>query len=85
MASETGSLKTASSSGESANFRFLRRPPINSGNRSTGRGGSKSGFDRDTFYVWLMAPQVAQAAIARDRAGICAEGSLVRRSARVTR
>ena len=32
-----------------------------------GVGGSQSGFDRDTFYVWLMAPQ---AAIARDRASI---------------
>jgi hypothetical protein len=35
-----------------------------------GVGGSQSGFDRDTFYVWLMAPQVAQAAIARNRGGI---------------
>lgn len=35
-----------------------------------GVGGSQSGFDRDTFYVWLMAPEIAQAEIAQDRTGI---------------
>jgi hypothetical protein len=36
-------------------------------------GGSVSGFKnmaRDTFYAWLIPPQVAQAEIARDRTGI---------------
>ena len=33
-------------------------------------GGDVAVFDRDTFYVWLMAPEVAQAAIARNRGGI---------------
>jgi hypothetical protein len=31
--------------------------------------GGKS-FQRDTFYAWLIPPQVAQAEIARDRSGI---------------
>ena len=38
--------------------------------RSWEEGGDVAVFDRDTFYVWLMAPQVAQAAIARNRGGI---------------
>jgi hypothetical protein len=38
--------------------------------RSWEEGGDVAVFDRDTFYVWLMAPQVAQAAIARNRDGI---------------
>jgi hypothetical protein len=36
-------------------------------------GVSLSGFKnmaRDTFYAWLIPPQVAQAEIARDRTGI---------------
>lgn len=33
-------------------------------------GGDRHSFKRDTFYVWLMPPQVAQAEIARDRSGI---------------
>ena len=35
-----------------------------------GVGGDESGFDRDTFYIWLMAPELARAEIARDRSGI---------------
>ena len=35
-----------------------------------GVGGDESSFDRDTFYAWLIPPDVAQAEIARDRAGI---------------
>jgi hypothetical protein len=31
--------------------------------------GSKN-MARDTFYAWLIPPQVAQAEIARDRTGI---------------
>jgi len=31
--------------------------------------GSKN-FQRDTFYAWLIAPEVAQVEIARDRSGI---------------
>jgi len=38
--------------------------------RSWEEGGDVAVFDRDTFYVWLMAPEVAQAAIARNRGGI---------------
>jgi hypothetical protein len=38
---------------------------VSLGRWELGVGGSESGFDRDTFCVWLMAPQVAQAAIAR--------------------
>jgi len=38
--------------------------------RSWEEGGDVAVFDRDTFYVWLMAPQVARAAIARNRGGI---------------
>jgi hypothetical protein len=40
------------------------------GSRSWEEGGDVAVFDRDTFYVWLMAPQVAQAAIAGNRGGI---------------
>jgi Protein of unknown function (DUF2846) len=29
-----------------------------------------SDYQRDTFYAWLIAPQVAQVEIARDRSGI---------------
>jgi hypothetical protein len=32
--------------------------------------GDKDSFERDTFYAWLIPPQVAQAEIARDRGGI---------------
>jgi hypothetical protein len=35
-----------------------------------GVGGDESNFDRDTFYAWLIPAEVAQAEIARDRAGI---------------
>jgi len=35
-----------------------------------GVGGDESNFDRDTFCAWLIPPEVAQAEIARDRAGI---------------
>jgi hypothetical protein len=35
-----------------------------------GVGGGESNFDRDTFYAWLIPPEVAQAEIARDHAGI---------------
>lgn len=35
-----------------------------------GVGGDESNFDRDTFYAWLIPPELAQAEIARDRAGI---------------
>src|SRR5215472_15888105 len=35
-----------------------------------GVGGDESNFDRDTFYAWLMPAEVAQAEIARNRAGI---------------
>jgi hypothetical protein len=38
--------------------------------RSWEEGGDVAVFHRDTFYVWLMAPQVAQAAIAHNRGGI---------------
>lgn len=38
--------------------------------RSWEEGGDVAVFDRDTFYVWLIAPQVAQAAISRNRGGI---------------
>ena len=38
--------------------------------RSWEEGGDVAVFNRDTFYVWLMAPQVAQPAIAHDRGGI---------------
>jgi len=35
-----------------------------------GVGGDESNFDRDTFYAWLIPPEVARAETARDRAGI---------------
>jgi hypothetical protein len=35
-----------------------------------GVGSDESNFDRDTFYAWLIPAEVAQAEIARDRAGI---------------
>jgi hypothetical protein len=36
---------------------------------AVGVSGSRT-FQRDTFYAWLIPPQVAQAEIARDRGGI---------------
>jgi Protein of unknown function (DUF2846) len=38
--------------------------------RSWEGGGDVAVFERDTFYIRLMPPQVAQAAIARNRSGI---------------
>jgi len=38
--------------------------------RSWEEGGDVGVFNRDTFYVWLMAPQAAQVEIAHDRTGI---------------
>ena len=38
--------------------------------RSWEEGGDVAVFDRDTFYIRLMSPEVAQAAIARNRNGI---------------
>ena len=38
--------------------------------RGREEGGDVAVFDRDTFYVWLMASEVAQAAITRNRNGI---------------
>lgn len=35
-----------------------------------GVGGDESNFDRDTFYAWLIPPEIAQSEIAHDRAGI---------------
>jgi hypothetical protein len=32
-----------------------------------GDGGGESGFGRDTFYVWLIPPEVAQGDVARSR------------------
>jgi hypothetical protein len=38
--------------------------------RSWEEGGDVAVFDRDTFYIRLMPPEVAQAAIVRNRSGI---------------
>jgi hypothetical protein len=38
--------------------------------RSWEEGGDVAVFDRDTFYIRLMPPGVAQAAIVRSRSGI---------------
>jgi hypothetical protein len=38
--------------------------------RSWEEGGDVAVFDRDTFYIRLMPPEVAQAAIVRSRSGI---------------
>jgi hypothetical protein len=38
--------------------------------RSWEEGGDVAVFDRDTFYIRLMPPEVAQAAIVRGRSGI---------------
>ena len=32
-----------------------------------GDGGGESGFGRDTFYVWLIPPEVAQGDVARSQ------------------
>jgi hypothetical protein len=38
--------------------------------RSWEEGGDVAVFERDTFYIRLMPPEVAQAAIVRNRSGI---------------
>jgi hypothetical protein len=37
------------------------------GGSGGGGDGSESGFGRDTFYVWLIPPEVAQGDVARSQ------------------
>jgi hypothetical protein len=37
--------------------------------RSWEEGGDVAVFERDTFYIWLMPPEVAKAGIARNLSG----------------